>query len=132
MESLTLEKQMESGRKLTKNEEQIIAFLISNSSLDISANWSKGLLVRSLDDGGMGSLYLFYKEASSNIKRKFGKQVSEMTFIDDDGIEVIVSLNVDEQEMLYELDVWKTDYSRVISKFPTMSHVEQNDINQAL
>lgn len=123
---------MESNRKLTKNEEQLIAFLISNSSLDITANWRKGLLVKSLVDGEMGSLYLFYKEMPSNVKRIFGKQISEMTFVDEDGVKVIVSLNVDEQGVLYELDVWKVDYSRVISKFPTMGNIKQNDINQVL
>lgn len=114
---------MESGRKLTKNEEQFITFLINNSSIKMPANWSNGLLAQSLNDGGMGSLYLFYKRTLSK-KRRFGEQVSEITFIDKDGVEVIASLNVDENGELYELDIWKTDYSRLISEFPTMSSIE--------
>ncbi len=41
-----------------------------------------------------------------------------MTFVDEDGIDIIVSLNVDEKGILYELDVWKVDYSKRISAFP--------------
>lgn len=111
---------MESSRELTQNERQLITFLISKSIINIPANWSEYLLVQPLADGGMGSLYLFYKGVPLNEKRTFGKQVSEMTFVDKDGVTVIVSLNVDEKGLLYELDVWKTDYSRVISKFPTI------------
>ena len=32
-----------------------------------------------------------------------------------DGIDVIVSLNIDQDDFLYELDVWKVNYEKVIS-----------------
>lgn len=109
---------MESSRELTKDEEQLIAFLISKSSVDIPVNWRENLLAKPLDDGGMGSLFLFYKGTHVDKKRKLGLRVSEMTFVDEDGVDIIVSLNVDEKEILYELDVWKVDYSKRISRFP--------------
>ena len=47
----------------------------------------------------------------------FGKQVSELQFVDQDGIDVLVSLYVDTQGEIFELDVWKTDFSQLI-RFP--------------
>lgn len=64
-------------------------------------------------DGGMGSLYLF-KEFSNNDQRAFSKQVSECLFTDKDGVTVIASLNIDNNGDLYELDLWKTDFSPLI------------------
>lgn len=108
---------MEVIRKLTKEEELLITFLVEKSSTNIPSNWKDNLLAVPLNDGNMGSLYLFYENILPD-KRKLGKQVSDMTFIDEDGIEIIVSLNVDEEGILYELDVWKVDYSKRISNFP--------------
>ncbi len=66
-----------------------------------------------MNDGGMGSLLLFPKGIIKK-NRLFGKCVSEYQFTDKDGVEVIASLNVDKNEELFELDVWKTDYSPLI------------------
>jgi hypothetical protein len=68
-----------------------------------------------MDDGGMGSFLIFQNPPDIGVKRKFGKRVSEYQFIDDDGITVIVSLNLDQQNKLFEIDVWKTYYKPVIS-----------------
>ena len=69
-----------------------------------------------MDDGEMGSLYLFPKGEITE-GRVFGEQVSDFQFTDLDGIEVIASLNIDENGELFELDIWKTDFSKLI-KFP--------------
>ncbi|GAC1430530.1 MAG: hypothetical protein NVSMB7_06850 [Chitinophagaceae bacterium] len=73
-----------------------------------------------MDDGGMGSFSVFPDASDIGGKRKFGKQVSEFEFIDDDGVTVIVFLNVDKQNKPLEVDIWKTDYKPVINlKIPT-------------
>jgi hypothetical protein len=68
-----------------------------------------------MDDGGMGSLLLF---PNGNIVegRKFGKQISDLQFIDSDGVEVLASLNTDVDGNLFELDIWKTDFG-MLKKF---------------
>lgn len=43
----------------TKQEEQLIELLVHKSSLEMSEDWKNGLLVCPMDDGEMGSLYLF-------------------------------------------------------------------------
>ena len=40
----------------------------------------------------------------------FGKCVSEYQFNDVDGVIVIASLYVDNENDLFELDIWKTNY----------------------
>lgn len=108
-----LEEYMEFSRNLTEKEEKLLTSLIEKSKLSIPKNWRKNLLVSPMDDGGMGSLYLYYKD-KNNEKRTFGYQISDMLFTDVDGVAVLASLNVDQNGNLYELDLWKTDNSKLI------------------
>lgn len=102
----------------TKQEEQLIELLVHKSSLKIPEDWKNGLLVCPMNDGEMGSLYLFPRGKIAK-GRKFGKQVSEFQFTDTDGIEVIASLYVDSDGNLFELDIWKTNFSKLI-KLPDL------------
>ena len=103
-------------RKPTLQEAQLLELLITTASKKFPQNWKEGLFVSPMDDGGMGSLYL-YPECERSKYRIFGEQVSEFQFTDQDGIEVIASLNVDNYGNLFELDIWKTDFSKLIT-FP--------------
>jgi hypothetical protein len=109
---------MELNRKPTPQEERLIEILINNASIDFPSDWKESLMVCSMNDGGMGSLYLFSK-GEANKNRIFGKTVSDFQFKDLDGVDVIVSLNVDDEGDLFELDIWKTDFSKLI-KLPVI------------
>lgn len=104
---------MEYYRKPTRQEKRLLELLIKQSSVEIPENWELGLYVSAMDDGNMGSLYLFY-EGEDIDDRKFGQQVSEFQFKDVDGVDVIVSLNLDDKGILFELDIWKTDFGGLI------------------
>ncbi len=109
---------MEFNRKPTIQEERLLELLIKKASIVLPNNWKDKLLVRPMDDGDMGSLYLFPNgEIIEN--RILGKQVCEFQFTDLDGIEVIASLNIDTNGELFELDIWKTDFGKLI-KFPNL------------
>ncbi|MEA5260495.1 hypothetical protein VB264_22045 [Arcicella aquatica] len=101
-------------RKALPKEEKLLAHLISKASVTISDDWEEKLLVSPMNDGGMGSLTL-YPEGIIPEERQFGGKISEYLFFDDDGTTVIASLNVDKKGKLFELDIWKTDYSSLIS-----------------
>lgn len=109
---------MKYHRKPTKQEERLLELLVSQSSITLPTDWKETLLVSPMDDGEMGSLLLF-PEGILNEKRKFGEQVSDFQFKDEDGIDVIASLNLDDNGKLLELDVWKTDFSKLI-KLPDL------------
>ena len=73
-------------------------------------------MVSDMQDGGMGGLFLF----PSGIPREgrvFGRQASDYQFLDKDLVDVIATLNLDQFGELFELDVWKTDFSNLI-QFP--------------
>jgi len=80
----------------------------------ITADSLAAIEVEEMDDGGMGSL-LF---KSSKLDRLLGKELASKTFVDTDGVEVIVTLSLDNYGDLFELDVWKVDFSPVISLRP--------------
>ena len=105
---------MQLNRKPSLQEKQLISYLVNLSSSHFLPNWEEHLLVCPMSDGGMGSLHLFPEGIDLEAKRQFGQQVSECHFKDKDGVEIIASLNVDVDGNLFELDIWKTDYSPLI------------------
>ncbi len=109
---------MELSRKPTIQEERLLELLVKKSSIAIPENWKDGLLVCPMDDGEMGSLYLF-PQGKVIEGRVLGEQISDFQFRDLDGVEVIASLNVDSNGNLFELDIWKTDFGKLL-KFPDL------------
>lgn len=106
------------NRKPSIDEERLLELLVRKSSVEIPKNWKDGLLVSPMDDGKMGSLRLFMRGKKMK-NRVLGKQVSDFQFTDLDGVEVIVSLNIDSNGNLFELDVWKTNFEKIL-KFPQL------------
>jgi hypothetical protein len=109
---------MDSNREPTIKEEKLLSVLVKRSSIAIPENWRDGLLVRSMDDGKMGSLLLF-PQNTLNEDRVFGEQVSDFQFIDLDGVQVIASLYLDNRGNLFELDIWKTNFEELL-EFPDL------------
>jgi hypothetical protein len=112
-------------RSLRKNEQDLIRFMLKDITdqknfIDELTN----IQVQEMNDGGMGSLkFLTEKEG----KRIYKKDISIMHYKDIDGISVMFSLNVDMDDDVYELDVFKGDFSP-LRKFPVAPYppVEPN------
>ena len=105
-------------RPLRKLELLILGQIKKNATIIIPSNSKNDLLVCPINDDGMGSLTLYPKGINEIPKRYMGACISEIMFKDKDGIEVIASLNTDNNGNLYELDIWKTDFSPLI-ELPT-------------
>jgi hypothetical protein len=60
-----------------------------------------------MDDGGMGSIR-FAKTPEQ--LRKMGSQLVNAEYIDEDQIPVLISINLDEEGDLFELDFWKVNF----------------------
>lgn len=105
-------------RKPTEDEIRILDYLIKKSNLNLSIDWKSDLKVKSMDDGGMGSLYL-YLTVNIIEKSLFSHTASTYEFDDLDGIKVFASLNVNDHDDIFELDIWKTDFSPLI-KMPSI------------
>jgi hypothetical protein len=70
-----------------------------------------------MQDGGMGSIRFVGSGA-----RSFGKALVEAQYLDSDGVLVSITVNVDHQGQLFELDFWKVDFSPLI-RYPKPSDV---------
>jgi hypothetical protein len=106
---------MQPIRKINKREKVILKYLIKQASLQLPEEWYTNILVQQMADGEMGSFLIFQDASDIGLKRKFRKQISEFEFVDDDGVRVLVSLNIDDQNKPFEVDVWKTDYNPVLN-----------------
>lgn len=105
---------MESTKEISDTQRAVLEYLVSKADLDLPEGWDRSLFTKQMDDGGMGSFLILKENHSRNDSPKFGRQVSEYQFNDEDGVPVLVTLNVDEHNDLFEVDVWKVDYSPVI------------------
>ncbi len=105
-------------RKPTIEEKKLIEFLVQKSDEEIFQKDLDSLKVKSMDDGDMGSLKLVLDTVSQD-NRIFGKAINEYSFDDEDGIKVITTLYLDKDGRLFELDMWKTNYEKVI-KIPEL------------
>lgn len=106
---------METLRKLTIKEENLIDFLIHKENININSDWKKNILAFPMNDGNMGSLKLC-PEGMYDEKREYIQSfVSEYEFKDKDGVDVVASLFLDKEGNLYELDIWKVDFSELLS-----------------
>lgn len=103
----------ECRRFLGPEEKGLVTALIDKAGqLKLPAGWLDRVQVIPLDDGGMGSLRFL---PSMEKGGRMGKQAAEVNFVDDDGVEVIVTLNLDEDGFPFELDVWKTDFEPLVN-----------------
>ena len=67
----------------------------------------ESLKLEPMDDGGMGS----HQFQSSELDRRMGSMAAECGFTDSDGIPVLASLLLDQNGQLFELELWKADFS---------------------
>lgn len=104
-------------RHLKEAEKILIKKLLVIAKKNIQPSELDSMEVQEMSDGGMGSLYIVNqkKEAGS---RKFGNQIAEFQYADADGVLISAALNVDKDDDLFELDVWKVDFSPVIELEP--------------
>src|SRR5689334_14739368 len=109
-------------RRLTEKEERLIDFLVKHSSLTLASNWKDTILVEPMNDGGMGSLSLYPSGVKDDTKRIFGSEASNVEFKDKDGIYVLAGLFLDQNGKLFELDIFKGDYSPLI-EIPEVSEM---------
>ena len=99
----------------------LLTFLIEHAeNCSLGKDWPAELMVAEMEDGGMGSLRLYPEGRYANA-RIFGNRISDCRFKDEDGMEVIASLNLDQNGNLYELDIWKTNFEKLM-RIPSDLH----------
>lgn len=69
-----------------------------------------------MDDGGMGSVRFVVPGPQRH--RRFGERIADAEYRDEDGVPILVAINLDDAGELFEIDVWKVDYSPT-RKYPS-------------
>src|SRR5689334_4942901 len=100
----------DTSRKMTDQERSLVMRLLAIAGKEFDLDTVQ---VYPMSDGGMGSVR-FVTERTASRHRKFGQQLSQLHLKDADGVDVIASLDVDTDGELFELDLWKTDFSPTI------------------
>lgn len=97
------------GRPLTAEEKRLVRALIVISDSERSDLLERldQVRVTEMSDGGMGSLR--FEQAEPN--PTWGRRIAQVTFDDDDGVPVLASLDLSSSSNLFELDLFKGDFS---------------------
>jgi len=104
-------------RRPTIDESRLLRELAALAKCDNPDAWVETLRVREMDDSGMGSLEIECP-SSPHADRKVTICRAAIQFTDADGVAVIASLNAREDGVPFELDMWKTDFTKLI-RIPT-------------
>ena len=70
--------------------------------------------VEDMADGGMGGIRFVVETGKS---RKMGRELVTAEYIDEDQVPVLISINLDEDGRLFEIDFWKVDY-KPLKRYP--------------
>jgi hypothetical protein len=109
-------------RSLSGQEKGVIVVLLESKPATLPLIESlDDLGVAEMSDGGMGSLSLVPKSVKGTTG-SFGQQLVRGEFTDSDGVPVSVALNTDSAGNLYELDLWKVNFSPLL-KWPDPADV---------
>lgn len=100
-------------RSPAPDEARILRELAHLAGIEDPGAWVDSLQVEEMDDGGMGSLRI------NSTRPELGRRGviscrAAVQFTDADGVEVVASLNADQDGVPIELDMWKTDFSPLI------------------
>ena len=92
-------------RNLKPDEHALLILMLETASRPDLVRQLDTALVSDMNDGGMGSLR-FCSEAT-----KMGSVLCEAESTDVDNVPLQLSVNLDEHGRLFELDIWKVDFS---------------------
>ena len=100
-------------RRPTSAESQLLSYLVSCSAPGIvKADWCADRRVIPLQDGDMGSLRLC-SARPEHAGRQLTGNVAQVELADADGTPVLAALTLDQFGDLFELDIWKVDFSQL-------------------
>ena len=105
-------------RDLRADELGVIRKMLSRTDVGTEfENRLAAMKVQTMADGGMGSIRFYNGRDRSPLD--YGGQIAEAAFQDADGMPVSVTLSVDRTGQLFEMDVFKADFSPLI-RYPEL------------
>jgi len=77
-------------------------------------------IVQEMQDGRMGSLRFVALESHH---QRFAEKIAEAEFLDADGVLVSATISLDDRGELFELDLWKVDFSP-LKRYPKLPDIK--------
>ena len=106
-------------RELREDELGVIRKMLSRTDVGTEfENRLAAMKVQTMADGGMGSIRFYNGRDRSPLD--YGGQIAEAAFQDADGVPVSITLSVDTIGDLFEMDVFKADFSPLI-RYPDLA-----------
>ena len=100
-------------RRLSQEEYTLLESMLSrNASALPLITQLQDAEVEQMSDGHMGGLRFVHQRM-----RSMGHEIVKSTYADENGVPVSLSVNTDEEGNLFELDIWKVDFSP-LRRFP--------------
>ncbi|MES2222538.1 MAG: hypothetical protein V4587_16425 [Acidobacteriota bacterium] len=106
-------------RPLREEESKVLEALLGMASSNAKPPSEDELFAVDLADGGMGSIRLTDKLDRA---RKMGRELIVAEYIDEDQVPVSISVNLDQDGRLFELDFWKVDFNP-LKRYPRPEEV---------
>ena len=99
-------------RALSTNELELLEFMLSDKKHEHLLNGAISLWITELPDGNMGSIRFV-----SLLNERKASCLEQAEFRDVEGSNINVAINADQSGALFEIDIWKYDFTPVI-EFP--------------
>ena len=106
-------------RELREDELRVLRKMLSQTSIETEFEEQlASMKVQTMADGGMGSIRFYNGRDRSPLD--YGGQIAEAAFQDANGVPVSITLSVDTIGDLFEMDVFKADFSPLI-RYPDLA-----------
>jgi len=109
-----------SVRDLREEESLVLKALLELAPMSSQSFSLEGLRAVDLPDGGMGSIRLVY---GGDVPRRMGRELVIANYFDEDKVPVLISINLDEADCLFEIDFWRVDY-KPLKRYPLPGEIQ--------
>ena len=99
---------MNKSRIIREDEKAVVLFLLAKLNLT-TENYPIGVNVIEYEDGKMGSITFGNGDSSG-----YAGDLIQARYTDVDKIPVVLTLTIDKEDKLLDLDFWKEDFSKLI------------------
>lgn len=108
-------------RRLRKEESEVLSALLGMVPGGAKLASEGELFAVDLNDGGMGSVRL---ADVSDRPRRMGRELVTAHYVDEDGVPVVITVNLDESGRLFEMDFWKVDFNP-LKRYPVPGQLHE-------
>jgi len=107
--------------RFLREEEKVLLKTMLASRFDVLPQTLDKVLVQDMNDGGMGSIEFLPDSVKSPSS---ARMLTDAEYMDEDGVPALITIYLDPQSRLNEVDFWKVDFSP-LKRFPKQDQLCQ-------